>query len=236
MKSHAAEQVEAVPELIAAAERSGVTLGVVSQHRFRPTPRAAKRLIDAGVIGEVRMAQVKGVMAPWDMPRANLPWADLGAHLCDILRWLVGSEAELVAAQFHDFGTGDPPKQTAFVIVRFQAGALAHIWFSYEITEPGLYVLETNIVVADPNTNGIEVETNDVTIDLGGFTISGPGGAGTGTGITGDGRANVRVLNGTVRGMPGVGTSSHCACSGVIDIDNKANNASCRFIRPPRYL
>jgi predicted dehydrogenase len=81
---------------------------------------------------------VKGVMAPWDMPRANLPWADLGAHLCDILRWLVGAQVALVAAQFHDFGTGDPPKQTAFVIVRFETGALAHIWFSYEITEPGL--------------------------------------------------------------------------------------------------
>jgi myo-inositol 2-dehydrogenase/D-chiro-inositol 1-dehydrogenase len=125
-------------EMVAAAERARVTLGVVSQHRFRPTPMAAKRLIDEGVIGEVRMAQVRGVMAPWDMPRANLPWADLGAHLCDIVRWLVGAEVSLVGAQFHDFGAGDPPKQTAFVIVRFASGALAHIWFSYEISQPGL--------------------------------------------------------------------------------------------------
>lgn len=125
-------------EMIAAAERAGVTLGVVSQHRFRPTPLAAKRLIEDGAIGEVRMAQVRGLMPPWDMPRANLPWADLGAHLCDILRWLVGSEVALVASQFHDYGPGDPPGQTAFTIVRFESGALAHIWFSYEITEPGL--------------------------------------------------------------------------------------------------
>jgi len=125
-------------EMIAAAERAGVTLGVVSQHRFRPTPLAAKGLIAAGVIGEVRMAQVRGLMPPWDMPRRNLPWADLGAHLCDILCWLVGSEVAKVAAQFHDFGPGDPSGQTAFVIVRFESGALAHIWFSYEITEPGL--------------------------------------------------------------------------------------------------
>ena len=127
--------------MIAAAERAGVTLGVVSQHRFRPTPLAAKRLIEDGVIGEVRMAQVRGLMPPWDMPRRNLPWADLGAHLCDILRWLVGSEVALVASQFHDYGPGDPPGQTAFVIVRFESGALAHIWFSYEITaaRPGLH-------------------------------------------------------------------------------------------------
>lgn len=124
--------------MVAAAERAGVTLGVVSQHRFRPTPMAARRLIAEGAIGDVRMAQVRGVMAPWDMPRANLPWADLGAHLCDILRWLVGDEVALVGAQVHDFGAGDPPGQTVFAIVRFRGGQLAHIWFSYEISEPGL--------------------------------------------------------------------------------------------------
>ena len=124
-------------EMIAAADAAGVTLAVVSQHRFRRTPVAAKRLIEAGAIGEVRMVQVRGITPPWKLPNGNQPWADLGFHLCDILRWLVGSEVTLVAAQFGEFGSL-PPRQTAFVIYRFASNALAHVWFSYEITKPGL--------------------------------------------------------------------------------------------------
>ena len=124
-------------EMIAAADAAGVTLGVVSQHRFRRTPVAAKRLIESGAIGTVRMVQVRGITPPWTLPTGNQPWADLGFHLCDILRWLVGSEVTLVSAQFGQFGS-DPPQQTAFVIYRFASNALAHVWFSYEITKPGL--------------------------------------------------------------------------------------------------
>jgi predicted dehydrogenase len=124
-------------EMIAATEAAGVTFGVVSQHRFRRTPVAAKRLIESGAIGTVRMAQVRGITPPWTLPKGNQPWADLGFHLCDILRWLVGSEVTLVSAQFGEFGS-DPPQQTAFVLYRFANNALAHVWFSYEITKPGL--------------------------------------------------------------------------------------------------
>jgi predicted dehydrogenase len=124
-------------DMIAAADTAGVTLAVVSQHRFRRTPVAAKRLIEAGAIGTVRMVQVRGITPPWDLPKGNQPWADLGFHLCDILRWLVGSEVTLVSAQFGEFGS-IPPQQTAFVIYRFASNALAHVWFSYEITKPGL--------------------------------------------------------------------------------------------------
>ena len=117
--------IEEADRMVDACERAGVTLGIVSQHRFRRTPVAAKRAIDEGRIGEVRMAQVRGVLPPWNPPKANVPWADLGMHLCDILRWLVGSDAE-------------PPDQTAMAMYRFRSGVLAHVWFSYEIPEPGL--------------------------------------------------------------------------------------------------
>ena len=132
-----AMNVAQADEMIAAADAARVTLGVISQHRFRRTPVTAKRLIDEGAIGTVRMAQVRGLTPPWAVGTANQPWADLGFHLCDILRWLVGSEVTLAAAQFGEFGAV-PPGQTAFVLYRFASGALAHVWFSYEITKPGL--------------------------------------------------------------------------------------------------
>lgn len=124
--------------MVEAADRAGVTFGIVSQHRFRRTPVAAKRLIDEGRIGEVRMAQVRGVLPPWNVPKANVPWADLGMHLCDILRWLVGSDAETVSAQFASYSDAEPSEQTAFALYRFRSGVLAHVWFTYEIPRPGL--------------------------------------------------------------------------------------------------
>lgn len=130
--------IEEADLMVAAAERAGVTFGIVSQHRFRRTPVAAKRAIAEGRIGEVRMAQVRGVLPPWQPPLANVPWADLGMHLCDILRWLVGSDAETVSAQFASYTDAVPPEQTAFVLYRFRSGVLAHVWFSYEIPKPGL--------------------------------------------------------------------------------------------------
>ncbi len=41
-------------EMVAACHAAGVRLSVVSQHRFRDAPVAAKRLIDDGAIGRVR--------------------------------------------------------------------------------------------------------------------------------------------------------------------------------------
>src|SRR3954468_7937478 len=46
--------------------------------------------------------------------------------------------------------------------------------FPVSITQPGSYRLTTNLIVADPNTNGIEISANHVTIDLNGFAIIGP--------------------------------------------------------------
>ncbi len=62
-------------EMVAACRAAGVRLSVVSQHRFRDAPVAAKRLIDDGAIGEVRMIQVTGAEVGWwdlDGPRRRM--------------------------------------------------------------------------------------------------------------------------------------------------------------------
>ena len=53
------------PRWSAACRAAGVRLSVVSQHRFRDAPVAAKRLIDEGAIGDVRMIQVTGAEVGW---------------------------------------------------------------------------------------------------------------------------------------------------------------------------
>jgi len=87
--------------------------------------------------------------------------------------------------------------------------------FPIVITVPGSYRLKSNLTVPDANTSAIDVEANDVALDLNGYVISGPVTC-TGTPVTsctpsGSGFGivhlnpsfgnNVRVTNGTVRGM-----------------------------------
>ncbi len=54
--------------MVAAADAAGVRLAVVSQHRFRAAPMAAKAVIEAGRIGDIRMIRVFGPNAGWDIP------------------------------------------------------------------------------------------------------------------------------------------------------------------------
>lgn len=71
------------------------------------------------------------------------------------------------------------------------------------ITEPGSYVLTSNLVVTDPDVTAVYVITDNVTIDLNGFTIFGPeiGPEGSGYAINTAVQNNVVVRNGGVRGF-----------------------------------
>src|SRR5262249_18368215 len=93
--------------------------------------------------------------------------------------------------------------------------------FPVTISEPGSYHLTSNLVVSNAGTTAIEITASDVTIDLNGFSIVGPnkctgtpvvcsiqGGGGIGVKAVADAGPspeNVRVTNGTVRGMGGHG-------------------------------
>lgn len=89
--------------------------------------------------------------------------------------------------------------------------------FPATISEPGSYRLTSNLVVSDAATTAIEIKADNVTLDLNGFSILGPNTctpnptrctfSGGGVGVLAVAPAgvlspaNVRVLNGTVRGM-----------------------------------
>jgi hypothetical protein len=94
--------------------------------------------------------------------------------------------------------------------------------FPVTISQSGSYRLSGNLTVPDAATTAIQITADNVTLDLNGFTIAGPnvctpnptrctysGGGGTGvlavapTGVVSP--ANVRVINGVVRGMGGHG-------------------------------
>lgn len=132
--------------MVAAADSAGVRLSVVSQHRFRGAPMAARAVIEAGRIGGIRMIRVFGPNAGWDIPADSWnsdrgqvsPYMDWGAHACDIVRWLTGSEATLAFAQFASYTEVPPTDQSSMVHYTLEGGAMVQVWLTYELPEPSL--------------------------------------------------------------------------------------------------
>jgi len=145
--------------IIAACDAAGVKLTVNFVTRFRNAPKAMKRLVDDGAIGEIRIVEMRGtwtgfllkdivdevtgrVIIPaklwaWD-PAEGSQFLDWGVHETDALRWLTGSEVARVYAEYHTFGTPPPADLTAQVQVTMQNGVMAQMLMTYETPEPGL--------------------------------------------------------------------------------------------------
>lgn len=145
-----ANSVAEAESMVAACRAAGVRLSVVSQHRFRDAPVAAKRLIDDGAIGAVRMIQLTGAeVGWWDLeargdtwkldPAQQTAYASWGAHACDLVRWFSGADGTLAFARITNFsGVPADVGQSAMVLYELTSGALAQITMSYEFPRPGL--------------------------------------------------------------------------------------------------
>lgn len=132
-----------------ACAAANVTCAVVSQHRFRAAPRAARAVVDAGDIGKVTMVRAIGpevgfwdttkTMDQWKLdPLQQTAFASWGAHACDLVRWFVGDEPDLAFAVFGAYTDAPPPGRSAMATYRFRDGAMAQLWMSYDIPPPGL--------------------------------------------------------------------------------------------------
>lgn len=134
----------------AAVAAAGVSLAVVSQHRFRAAPAFTKRLLDEGTIGPVTMVRAIGpAVGFWDTSKTQDEWkldptqqttfASWGAHACDLVRWFVDDEPDLAFALFEQYGpAAAPPMRSAMATYHFRRGAMAQLWMSYDIPAPGL--------------------------------------------------------------------------------------------------
>lgn len=133
-------------EMASACRKAGVTLAVVSQHRFRDSPRAAKKVIEDGTLGEIRMIQAFGPEVGWNLPdtwwtedpHPPSPYSDWATHACDVIRWFLQDEPTQAFARFTGYSQKPPPGQSAMVVYDFQRGALGHVWLSYDVPAPGL--------------------------------------------------------------------------------------------------
>ena len=126
--------------MVAAVEGNGLVLAVCSQHRFRASPVAALQLIARGEIGDVRMVRAQGAITQDEEAYPdNAPWYDMGSHVVDVLRAIVGSRATTAFGRQADFDPGRlPPLKSTLAVYGFESGAIAQVWITYELPAPGL--------------------------------------------------------------------------------------------------
>jgi predicted dehydrogenase len=132
--------------LVDAARSAGRQLAVVSHHRYRNSPRTAKRLLDEGIIGEIRMVTVTGVNEWWDFEEFQDRWKldptkmrtfdDWGAHACDLLRWFVGAAPVEAFARSRTYSARPPEDQSVMAVFTFDNDVMATIWMTYEMPPP----------------------------------------------------------------------------------------------------
>lgn len=132
--------------MIDACRKAGVVLSVIQTVRFRGTVARAKRMIQEGRIGAVRMIELR-TLFEW-VPSGSKNWTqdpaegglilDQGAHNFDFLRWFSGSEAKSVFGRVNQFGESNWPNPSAMAQVEFHNGVWGNTWMSFELPKPGL--------------------------------------------------------------------------------------------------
>ena len=99
-----------------AAKRNGVKLQIAFMRRFDASFVEARRMIDAGEIGDVVMVRSNtrgpSIPKPWmyDISKSNGPLAEVNSHDIDTLRWFTGADFKTVFAIGGNFRCPDAKK------------------------------------------------------------------------------------------------------------------------------
>jgi predicted dehydrogenase len=155
-------------QMIQAAERNGVRLGVVSQRRFFEPVQRMKAAIDAGKIGRPVLGTVN--MFSWrdeayyrsDLWRGK--WATEGGgvlinqapHHLDILQWLMGPVEQVTGIHANLNHPYIEVEDTALALIRFQGGGLGSVTVSL-CQNPGIY---TKIHIHGSNGYSVGAQTD----------------------------------------------------------------------------
>ena len=133
-----ANSLEEADRMLAAQKRAGVKLMLGFTHRFHSELETAKRLIDAGELGQLTMAidimTTGGRIPGWFWQKKEAGGGVLhvnGAHSFDRLRWLMGSEIVEVFAYAETYDARKTVEDSIVVALRFENGAMGttvHNW------------------------------------------------------------------------------------------------------------
>jgi predicted dehydrogenase len=154
--------------MIAAARKSGITLGVISQRRFLEPVQRMRQAIDAGKIGRPILGVFQ--MYSWrdEAYYRSDPWRgkwdtegggvliNQSPHMLDLLQWFMGPIDEITGC----WGNLSHPyievEDTALAMVRFKNGGIGSIVASL-CQKPGIY---TKVHIHGSNGASVGVETD----------------------------------------------------------------------------
>lgn len=132
--------------MITACRKAGVILEVVKTIRFRGVIVRAKRLIDEGKLGQIRM--IRGQSLATGYFTTEKPWAteegqggpslDMGTHNFDLMRFFTGSEAKLVFGQVVSYSPLKTLGLSAMTQITFKNGVMAQQWTCFEMPPPNI--------------------------------------------------------------------------------------------------
>ncbi|RYE10735.1 MAG: Gfo/Idh/MocA family oxidoreductase [Hyphomicrobiales bacterium] len=132
--------------MIEACARAGVRLEVIQTQRFRGAISRTRDLVASGAIGRVRMFEGRSLFTDYVVDQS--PWAgeaeqggaflDTGVHFYDLMRFVLGAEAESIFATVRTFGDVPYPGLNAMSQIRFAGGIIAQHWMSYQMPSPSL--------------------------------------------------------------------------------------------------
>jgi UDP-N-acetyl-2-amino-2-deoxyglucuronate dehydrogenase len=154
--------------MIAAANKTGVTLGVISQRRFFQPVQRMKTAIDAGKIGRPSLGLF--LQYSWREPSYyhSDPWrgrwdtegggvlVNQSPHQLDILLWLMGPAAEVSGYWANVNHPNVEVDDTAVATIRFASGGLGSIITSVS-QKPGIF---TKVHIHGSNGASVGVETD----------------------------------------------------------------------------
>ncbi len=133
--------------IVAAVARSGVTYMSAHNQLFTPVVREAKRLLDEGLIGQLRWLRTQDFYVPpatamhgtWRGSVASQGGGELidtGYHPAYLLLYLAGAPLAAVRGSMSRFHMRIEGEDTASVQVRFQNGVLGEIFTSWAMPLP----------------------------------------------------------------------------------------------------
>ena len=154
--------------MLAAAQKSGVTLGVISQRRFCPAVRRMKDAIDAGKLGTPALGVFIGYnwrdaayyrsdpwRGRWDTEGGGV-LVNQSPHQLDILLWLMGPAAEVAGYWANVNHPTVEVDDTAVAAIKFRNGGIGSIATSVS-QKPGIF---TKVHVHGSSGASVGVETD----------------------------------------------------------------------------
>lgn len=141
-------------EMVEAAERSGMTLGVIFQNRYNPGSQLAKKVLDSGELGKVLGAKMNVTWMRTDEYYSKSDWKgtwdkegggviiDQAIHTFDLMLWLLNDEPEWmdvnIANRTHEI---IEVEDSAEGVVKFKSGVFASFYtINYYCTDSDIEI------------------------------------------------------------------------------------------------